>query len=309
MLFTDELVFTHVPKTGGVAISNVLHRAAVASGKTCFGNYPISDVAQAGTIYAWANYVPWTFSYTHSGLADTHGVDEPWKDRKRIGSIRNPWDWYRSWYHYNRKETIRDSTGLITSVRFGGMSKYMIDTYACPIDINSMVERAANPNLLAGSETWPLHWPERAHQSLDYFAACKRMGCGLLTILTIRVLSERAYEIIQDANESDLSNGLLALLDYDALVPTETLADSIPDVVNRFGLAPIVADDSVVHKGERPNHGGQWQGTPYGGVSTYLSQNAKALISEREKHYIEAFGYTGPGSVPRSLVFYRGERS
>jgi hypothetical protein len=70
MLVTDDFVFLHVPKTGGTFIQTVLR-----------AHLPVVD--HGLDLHA-----------SHANLA------EPWRDLPGFYVVRNPWDWYVSWYHW-----------------------------------------------------------------------------------------------------------------------------------------------------------------------------------------------------------------
>jgi hypothetical protein len=73
VLVTRSFVFVHVPKTGGSFIQAVTaeHLAVV-----------------------------YRSDYTHAPYGD---LPEQWRDLPACCVIRNPWDWYVSWFHYAMK--------------------------------------------------------------------------------------------------------------------------------------------------------------------------------------------------------------
>lgn len=72
MLITTEFVFLHVPKTGGEFLKTLCER------------HFASRLVQ--------HTVP-----KHAGVAR---IPEEYQQLPRFGLVRNPWDWYVSWYHY-----------------------------------------------------------------------------------------------------------------------------------------------------------------------------------------------------------------
>jgi hypothetical protein len=70
MLVTNDFVFVHIPKTGGTFIDVVLRN-----------HLAVAD-------YQAERHAP------HSSLP------AKWRHLPSFCVIRNPWDWYVSWYHY-----------------------------------------------------------------------------------------------------------------------------------------------------------------------------------------------------------------
>lgn len=70
MFETDDLIYVHCPKTGGIFVERVLHRER--SGRSLMGVHdPATQVSK-----------------------------EIARGRPIVGTVRNPWDWYVSFYHY-----------------------------------------------------------------------------------------------------------------------------------------------------------------------------------------------------------------
>jgi hypothetical protein len=82
MILRDKCLILHMPKTGGVFIRMLLEKH--------YGN----DVMLAsGKSFEDAS-APW---------AQHHSIDEvpaEYRDLPAYGFVRNPWDWYVSWYHF-----------------------------------------------------------------------------------------------------------------------------------------------------------------------------------------------------------------
>jgi hypothetical protein len=77
MLITKHFTFVHQKKTGGRFIRNL-----------CINHMPADWIVQADLRdHAPAREIPTEF-----------------RDRPVIGFVRNPWDWYVSWYHYVREQ-------------------------------------------------------------------------------------------------------------------------------------------------------------------------------------------------------------
>lgn len=83
MLITRHFIFLHLPKTGGTFLR-----------KLCRNHLPDGWV------------VPKEVLLEH-GVAGKHAEDskipEEYRGLPRYGVVRNPWDWYVSWYHHERE--------------------------------------------------------------------------------------------------------------------------------------------------------------------------------------------------------------
>lgn len=79
MLISAHFVFLHMPKTGGGSVTRVL-RETFEPGYLCAGPGPDPHLS-------WRHIPP---------EVATLPV---------LGYVRNPWDWYVSWYHFHRART------------------------------------------------------------------------------------------------------------------------------------------------------------------------------------------------------------
>lgn len=80
MIITKYFVFLHIPKTGGNFLTQV-----------CAAHLP-------------GDYVVRHQIHDHAGAA---AIPEEYRHLPRFALIRNPWDWYVSWYHF-LKEVSKD---------------------------------------------------------------------------------------------------------------------------------------------------------------------------------------------------------
>jgi hypothetical protein len=88
VLVTDNFVFVHIPKTGGTFIQTVLgkHLPVVA-------------------------YEPVTAEPTWSHTPYST-LPARWRGLPAFCVVRNPWDWYVSWFHYQRERGPRRRTRI-----------------------------------------------------------------------------------------------------------------------------------------------------------------------------------------------------
>jgi hypothetical protein len=99
MLVASQLVFVHIPRTGGGFIKGVLREHL--------------------EVDARAPRLP-----THAGYEE---LPAEFRDRPGFCVVRNPWDWYVSWYHHSIKRGPRlegldpgDPKGANWQTLFGG---------------------------------------------------------------------------------------------------------------------------------------------------------------------------------------------
>jgi hypothetical protein len=82
MLITPQFLFLHIPKTGGVFLRTACYKH--------FDCVPETD-----------DSTHWTYEQ----------IPEEFRHLPRFALVRNPWDWYVSWYAYmleNEREALKD---------------------------------------------------------------------------------------------------------------------------------------------------------------------------------------------------------
>ena len=87
MIVTDKFAFVHMHKTGGQSLSHILH-ACVPNFKPIGYHYPLHMLPAE-----------------HTGLPV-------------VGMVRNPWDWYVSWYAFNTRPEVNNPLFFIISDGF-----------------------------------------------------------------------------------------------------------------------------------------------------------------------------------------------
>ena len=86
MIITEHFVFIHMHKTGGQTLNDIIQRC-ISGHQTVGYHFPYSEI-------------PSEFSAL-----------------PRVGMVRNPWDWYVSWYAFNKRPNIRNPLYAIVSDR------------------------------------------------------------------------------------------------------------------------------------------------------------------------------------------------
>lgn len=106
MLISDHFVYLHMPKTGGGTVTDIL-RAALPQGYVRVGPEP----------------------HFHPGW---RLIPEEARTRPVFCHVRNPWDWYVSWYCFSRR---------------GGESKLWLSAFADEPDFSTFLRRACTGGL------------------------------------------------------------------------------------------------------------------------------------------------------------------
>ena len=82
MIVTDRFVFIHLHKTGGQSINDAI--ASCIPGSRMVGyHFPCADIPAEAS------------------------------DLPVVGIVRNPWDWYVSWYAFNNGPRMRSADGML----------------------------------------------------------------------------------------------------------------------------------------------------------------------------------------------------
>ncbi len=118
MLVTDRFAFLHIPKTGGSFIDSVLRDNLPAE---CFREVPPSRHPHLG----WDELPP-------------AAAELP-----VLCFVRNPWDWYVSWYHYRIQRLSSPVRGKMFATAFGEGANSFAETVrrACTGDFEHPDER------------------------------------------------------------------------------------------------------------------------------------------------------------------------
>ena len=86
MIVTEHFVFIHMHKTGGQTLNDIITRCIPAH-QTVGYHYPCSKIPQES------------------------------RALPRVGMVRNPWDWYVSWYAFNQRPHVRNPLFAVVSNR------------------------------------------------------------------------------------------------------------------------------------------------------------------------------------------------
>ena len=176
MLISDDYLFIHLQRTGGSFVEQFIIEH----------------------LDGWEFVEP-----KHGGISDTSGLLKQAKGRYVFGCVRNPWEWYVSWWHANK---IAESTVFPE-----------IFTDDCKSDFNYFIDFIMGPD-----------------------SRIVEFGCGVLTFRYLRSyyynVGDRLYEIVDYVMRTEsLINDMKRVLKLDANL--SRLLDEYP-IVNAGSHAP-----------------------------------------------------------------------
>lgn len=121
MLVTEHFLFLHTPKTGGIWVRDLCAGSAPASWK-------VRDLRGS--------------PHQHKGLGE---VPPRFRHLPTIAAVRNPWEWYVSWFFFNKRHTriAKEASSKRWEARFQD----------CPETVHGF-QRALPRLLESGSHQW-----------------------------------------------------------------------------------------------------------------------------------------------------------
>lgn len=232
MIKTDRFVFIHVHKTGGRSLNGVIGQ--------CMAQQPIG------------------YHYPYALLPEEH------RHLPVVAVVRNPWDWYVSWYAFNRKMGLRNPLFIVLSD--GGKADF----------------RTTVRNLATLGEDSP-----RARQHRDALAAILPDAFG----------SDRGSGVTRDCIRScdDPSAGYYSWLFRRMLAGAapsrlhvarfENLQGSFLHIMDELEVAERAQLGAALQVGEKKNS------SSHSHYSHYYDDALADLVARQEQGLIEEFGY------------------
>jgi hypothetical protein len=235
MIATDRMLFLHLHKSGGTFVNAMLLRC-VPSARPIGYHLPYREVP-AG--------------YRHLPV---------------VGTVRSPWAYYVSWYHFQLAQRQRNILFQVCSdegtLGFG-------DTIANLVNLSADAPRLAL--LEAGL---PDNYQKRG---LNLTKACvgelRERGVGFYSFL---------YERLYTGT------------DRPAVLRTERLREELRSTMSALGLLPNACIDEFL--GEAPPLNVSEHDAP----SRYFDESLAALVADRDRTVIERYGYSLEEMAPRA---------
>ena len=148
MLVTDQFVFVHVPKTGGTFIQTVLGK-----------HLPVVDLESVMNDRTWSH-------------ASYGALPAEWRERPAFCVVRNPWDWYVSWFHYQTARGPRRRARPVGQDPWGKLAVWQGALRSGEADFKEAVSRACT-----GDFEHPLA-PVMRREGIDLYSAQFRAIVG-----------------------------------------------------------------------------------------------------------------------------------
>jgi len=232
MIVTDRFAFIHMHKTGGQSISQSLLNC-------------VESATEIG------------YHYPHALLPQKHA------QLPLVALIRNPWDWYVSWYAFNRKSGM--SNALFRIVSNGGVSDFKttirnLITLGGP-DEQSQFYRWALISILPNT----LDANEGVGLTKNDIRALAKSPDGYLTWLFNRMVGSANRESVHIGRFENLQEDFLTIMRDLGVSDTEALQREL----------------------EKTNE----NSSNHSHYSHYFDEDLKNLVVEMEKTIISRFGY------------------
>jgi hypothetical protein len=240
MITNDQFTFIHVHKTGGRSLNSVITQCIPGS-----------------------QTVGYHFPHALLPVQQRH--------LPVVGVVRNPWDWYVSWYAFNRKMGLRNPLFIVVSD--GGKA-----------DFKTTVKQLVK--LGDDSEQSRAHRAALAAVLPTEFGTDRGAG---LTRTCIEGYSEPHrgyYSWLFDRMLGGTESPLLHIAKFENLQP-----DFIA-IMRRLGVAESDALESALQATEKKN------ASSHSHYAHYYDAELRELIAERERRLIDTYGYVFEAAEP-----------
>ena len=226
MIVTDRLVFLHLHKSGGTFVNDFLLRF-----------FP--DARQIG------------YHLPRAYLPDAA------RGLPIFGLVRNPWDYYVSWYSFQAEKAQPNSFFRVAS------NERRLDFSGT---VTNVVNLSSNQALFSAIEaTLPDHFVNRGiNLTRECFSSLYGSGLGFYSFLYRRMFG--AGEGVTFGRMESLRTDLLAFLDSVGITPTEAMNDFV------LQARPV---NTSRHEAYR----------------NYYDEPLRRLIADRDRDVIERFNY------------------
>ena len=245
MIITDRFVFIHMHKTGGQTLNDIIGRC-IADHRVIGYHYPRKEIP-------------------------AESVDFP-----VVGIVRNPWDWYVSWYAFNKRPKIRNQ--LFNVVSDGGQHNF-----------KSTITNLIN----LGSDS----------------SASKLYRDDLISLLPNSLEGNRAAGLVKDdirdfsSNETGYYSWLFermfgnATPDQTYIGRFENLHDDFLDIMEQLSVTETESLRAELEKHERKNV------SRHSHYSHYYDDELRDLVATKERSLIEKYSYEFESIKPEGVAY------
>jgi Flp pilus assembly protein TadD/quercetin dioxygenase-like cupin family protein len=233
MIVTDRFVFVHMHKTGGQTINKIIGNC-IDDHRVVGYHYPVAELPD-----------------------DARALPV-------VGIVRNPWDWYASWYAFNRRPGIRNQ--LFHVVSGGGVADFKT-TVSNLVQLGSDTpESAAHRAQLSQLLPDALEGNRGAGLTRSCMQELADANCGYLSWLFFRMLG--------DPDSERLEIGRF-----------ENLQDDFLEIMSRLGVTQVDAMRTAFNNQARANV------SRHSHYSHYYDDELRDLVATRDDALIEKYGY------------------
>ena len=245
MIITEHFVFIHMHKTGGQTLNNIIERC-IPDHQVIGYHFPRSDIPPESA------------------------------DLPVVGMIRNPWDWYVSWYAFNRRPNMRNP--LFNIVSDGGNGTFKTT-------VTNLIQLGSDrPESVQHREELIRILPE----SLD-----GNRGVGL-TKESIRELSGAGMGYYAWLSKRMLGK---APDDQTFVGRFENLQDEFLAIMEQLSVNETGALKLEFEKRERKNV------SRHSHYSHYYDDELRNLVAEKERAMIETYNYQFESMKPPGVSY------
>lgn len=233
MIVNDKFVFLHLQKTGGAFISNTLVKIFPGS-KTLASHRPRKDIPEQ------YQYIPC------------------------FGFVRNPWDWYVSWYSYfSSREYTTPIFGVVSDNKKLGFKQTMLNLFdtICQELAPDVVNEEIMRHYQTGEPMTPISQRIKNGE-------LPNVSGGLLSgMFTVTYSKNGAYSDVRFGRQENLRQDLVQIL--------EELGCRLTEDQRVF-----IQTNEATNQSTRGNY------------RDYYDAELRKLVQKREAEYIDYFQYT-----------------
>jgi hypothetical protein len=226
MIVTDRMVFLHLHKSGGTFVNAMLLRC-VPSARPIGYHFPYRELP--------AEY----------------------RELPVVGTVRNPWDYYVSWYYFQAAQRQPNILFQICSDRrelgFRGTVANLINLSSDEVRLASLEAELPTTYSKRGLNLTKSSVGELRERGIGYYS----------------FLYERLYEGAQEP----------------IVLRMERLREQLRSTLSALGLLPNECADQFLSEVPPLN------ATPHEASSRYFDDELAGLVAERDKPIIERYGY------------------
>jgi Flp pilus assembly protein TadD len=245
MIVTESFVFIHMHKTGGQTLNDIIKRC-------------VEDCRDIGYHYPRSEIPP------------------EFANLPVVGLVRNPWDWYVSWYAFNRRPKINNQ--LFNVVSDSGQSNFKST-------ITSLI------NLGSDSPASNLYRDDLIRMLPDSLGGNRGAGLTKDSIREFRSEETGYYSWLVERMLGNASD------DQTFVGRFENLQDDFLDIMQRLSVKETEALKTELDKRERKN------ASRHSHYSHYYDDELRDLVANKERRLIEKYGYEFESMKPPGVAY------